>query len=339
MLVTSPISAGSLDGPLGTLVTLALALIVDRTLGEPPARIHPVVWIGATTNRLLRFAPRSGAARQLLFGGAIALGVTLLSGWLVWLLFSCAVPAAIAAVGAPSATSPGGGALALLDLAARAWVLKTLFAVSALGDAARAVRDALARHDLRAARDGLASLCSRDPAEFDEEALAAATIESVAENASDSIVAPLLCFLVLGLPATACYRAINTLDAMIGYRGRFEHLGKVTARLDDLANLIPARVTALLLLAGGALTGADARSGWRVLRRDAGRTPSPNAGWPMAAMAGLLGVALEKAGHYRLGDARAPLRPEKIDSAWRIVQLAIAVGLALAAAVLGALAL
>jgi len=163
--------------------------------------------------------------------------------------------------------------------------------------------------------------------------------ESVAENASDSIVAPLLCFLVLGLPATACYRAINTLDAMIGYRGRFEHLGKVTARLDDLANLIPARVSALLLLAGGALTGADARSGWRVLRRDAGRTPSPNAGWPMAAMAGLLGVALEKAGHYRLGDARAPLRPEKIDSAWRIVQLAIAVGLALAAALLGALAL
>jgi adenosylcobinamide-phosphate synthase len=328
------VAPSDLDGPLGTIGIVVAALAIDRVLGEPAARFHPVVWMGSLTARLVRTAPAGGAMAQLLYGTAIAIAVP-------------AVAALVTAVALHVLASFGRGleearavtpglltATALVDLAARAWILKTLFAVRALGDAAGVVRAALARQDLAGARRGLGSLCSRDPSALDAPALTAATVESVAENASDSIVAPLACFLVLGLPATAFYRAVNTMDAMIGYRGRFEYLGKAAARLDDLLNFVPARLTALLLLAGGWIAGADVRRGWLVLRRDGGRTESPNAGRPMAAMAGLLGVELEKAGHYRLGDPIEPLAPEKIPSAWRIVEVALITGLLSAAFVL-----
>jgi adenosylcobinamide-phosphate synthase len=109
---------------------------------------------------------------------------------------------------------------------------------------------------------------------------------------------------------------------MIGYRGQYEVLGKAAARLDDLANLVPARLTAGLLLLAGWLTGKDVAGGWRVLRRDAAKTPSPNGGRPMAVMAGLLGVRLEKKGAYALGDPIAPLTPAAVRDAWRLVVLA-----------------
>jgi adenosylcobinamide-phosphate synthase len=133
------------------------------------------------------------------------------------------------------------------------------------------------------------------------------------------------------VPGAVAYRAVNTLDARVGYRGRYEWLGKASARLDDLLNLVPARVTAVLLLVAGAVTGGDARRGAAVLLRDGGRTESPNAGRPMAAMAGILGVELEKVGHYRLGDPLGPVTADTIAAAWRV-----AAGAALAAAALSA---
>ena len=109
------------------------------------------------------------------------------------------------------------------------------------------------------------------------------------------------------------YRAVNTLDAMIGYHGRYEYLGKAAARLDDALNFVPARITAVLLLGAGFVSGYPSVRALKTWRRDAHTTESPNAGRPMAVMAGLLGVALEKDGHYRLGDALSPLVPENID--------------------------
>jgi adenosylcobinamide-phosphate synthase len=126
---------------------------------------------------------------------------------------------------------------------------------------------------------------------------------------------------LVGVPGAVAYRAINTLDAMIGYRGEYEALGKTAARLDDLANLIPARLTALLLLLAGFLRGDPVSEGWRILRRDGGKTPSPNGGRPMAALAGLLGVRLEKPGAYVLGDPVNPLTPATVRKAWRLIVL------------------
>ena len=153
-------------------------------------------------------------------------------------------------------------------------------------------------------------LVSRDTGDLDEAGVAAAAIESVAENLSDGVIAPALAYALGGLPAAMAYRAANTLDALWGYRDEeFEQLGKAAARLDDALNLLPARVSALAIVAAAAALRRPDVDAWRafeVWRADRGRTASPNAGHPMAAMAGALGVRLEKRGDYVLGDGLRP---------------------------------
>ena len=187
-----------------------------------------------------------------------------------------------------------------------ALVLKSTFAVRMLDREATRVYRGLKDGRLEDAKADLRSLVSRDTSGLTPELAAAATVESVAENTTDSFIAPWLAFAVFGVPGAVAYRAINTLDSMIGYHGIYEHLGKASARLDDLVNLAPARLTALLILAGGALGpgrfGA-ARKAWGVMWRYHARTESPNAGWTMSSMAGTLGVRLEKLGHYQIGDS------------------------------------
>jgi adenosylcobinamide-phosphate synthase len=162
--------------------------------------------------------------------------------------------------------------------------------------------------------------------------VAAATVESVAENTSDGLVAPLLYYAWGGLPGALAYRFTNTADSMLGYRdATYEWLGKAPARLDDLANLLPARISAGLILLAAALLGQDAGRAWRIWQRDAGRTASPNAGHPMSAMAGALGVELVKVGHYRLGVGGRPPAPEDIRRALHIMRTAVALCVALLA--------
>ncbi|MFL5263083.1 MAG: adenosylcobinamide-phosphate synthase CbiB [Anaeromyxobacteraceae bacterium] len=307
-----------LAGPLHAAAVLAAALAIDLALGEYPARLHPVVWMGRAISALERRAPRAGRALPFAYGVAMAV----------------VVPAAFA----------GGAALALraarahhpaLSFVAEALLLKATFAVRALGEAAAAVAVSLRGGDLGGARLALRSLCSRDASALGAPQIAAAAVESVAENASDSVVAPLLFWAVLGVPGAMAYRALNTLDARVGYRGRYEWLGKASARLDDVANLVPARLTAALLLAAGALRGGDLGRGVFTLLRDGSKTESPNAGRPMAAMAGLLGVELEKVGCYRLGGGLAPAGHATIAAAWRVAAVAALGAAALAAAASG----
>jgi len=281
-----------------------IAYALDRAFGEPPNAVHPVAWMGSLIARGKTWALRGPRLAQLTRGVVLALAVPSFFA-------ACAYALLRSAARAP-----------LLELALTVALLKPMFAVRSLGDAAFAVRDALDRHDLPAARRALGSLCSRRADDLNEEQLVAATIESVAENASDSIVAPLFFFACAGVPGAVFYRAVNTLDAMVGYHGTLEYAGKASARLDDLLNLVPARVTALLLLIAGLLSGQSPRGGARVLVRDARRTESPNAGWPMATMAGLLGVQLVKVDHYSLGDATRPLSTAQITAAWRVSSLA-----------------
>ncbi len=217
------------------------------------------------------------------------------------------VVAALAAL-AGWAVALAAARLGAFGLVLEALALKTTLALRGLATAASAVASDLERGDLAAARASVGrDLVSRPTTALDDTGVASAAIESVAENLTDSIVAPLAFYAVLGLPGAALYRAINTADAMIGYRdGDLEHFGKAAARLDDLLNLVPARLAALVLVVGAMIAGADARRAFAVMRRDRRRTASPNAGWTMAAMAGALDVALEKPGHYVLGDGPPP---------------------------------
>jgi adenosylcobinamide-phosphate synthase len=289
---------------LTALGVLGVALLLDRLAGEYPAALHPVVWMGRLTSALLRRAPAAGWWRQLLFGGLLTVTVVGL-----FTALACLVMFAVPKVH-------------FLALVPAALLLKSSLALTELGAAAERVQRPVEAGDLPAARAALRSLCSRDPDQLDGEAVLAAAVQSLAENASDSFVAPLFYYMLAGVPGAVAYRAINTLDAMIGYRGKYEALGKCAARLDDLANLLPARLTAGLLLLAGWLTRKDVAAGWRVLRRDGALTPSPNGGRPMAVMAGLLGVRLEKKGAYAQGDPVRPITPATVRDAWRLVVVA-----------------
>ena len=216
--------------------------------------------------------------------------------------------------------------------------LKSMLSVRGLACAASGVRDDLDRADLGAARGGVGrDLVSRPTGGLDAGQVTSATIESVAENLTDAFLAPLLFFVVFGLPGAVAYRVINTADAMVGYRdGPLLYFGRVAARLDDLLNLVPARLAALLIVVAAAIAGAAAAGALATMRRDHARTASPNAGWTMSAMAGALGVTLAKPGAYTLGAGPSP-SPADISRAVHL--LGIAAALAVTTVVAAALAL
>lgn len=266
---------------------LWLALAIDRWVGEPPARWHPVVWMGAWLGWAgPRIAPAVDARRPARFKPFVL-------GTLAWWAGAAMVfVAAWAVQWHVMRHLPWPVAALTLALA-----LKPLLAWRMLRDEVLAVEAALAE-SLDAGRARLAHLVSRDTQALDAGAVRESAIESLAENLNDSVVAPLFWFVLFGLPGAALYRFANTADAMWGYPGErggrcWAWAGKWAARLDDGLSWAPARLSALLI----ALAAWCWPSG---LAREARRTPSPNSGWPMAAMAGVLGVRLRKPGVYAL---------------------------------------
>jgi len=307
--------------PHGWPVALGMVLLaglIDVAAGELPAALHPVVWMGRLIDALQARLPRRRAAVQLVYGilvfvvvagiGAVAgAGFNLLLARLPWWL---ALPV---------------GAL----------VLKTTFSLRGLVVAGRDVQRDLGR-DLRAARADLAALVSRDR-ELPPREIVSAAVESLAENLNDSVVAPLFFFVLFGLPGALVYRAVNTMDAMIGYRGEYEYVGKAAARGDDALNWIPARLTALLLVALGSLRGT-ARAAWVALRTRPRPAPGPNKLVAISAMAGLLGVQLEKPGSYAVGLPERPLEAGVIGDAAVVVWVAGGLSLGTAACLAALLA-
>jgi len=285
-------------------LSLLLAVGLDLALGEPRSRWHPVAGFG----RGLRWLEGRVRERTVSRGaGALlaAVAVAWLLGWVT-----------------------GGIAkrLGWKGILLEAIALKVAFSARGLRDAAEAVHEALEAGRLDAARRLVGwHLVSRPVDGLSAAHVTSAAVESVAENLTDSVVAPLGCYALWGLPGAWAYRALNTADAMWGYRDpRYEHFGKPAARLDDLANLLPARLAAGMLAAGARLAGEDWRAALRVMRRDHGATASPNAGWTMGAMAGALAVGLEKPGIYRLGDSALPEPPAVIGRALRVFTAATA---------------
>jgi adenosylcobinamide-phosphate synthase len=307
-LQTSALEAGAM---------VVLAGLFDLLFGEPPTPVHPVAWIGHLISALERRRPLGRSGAEFLYGVVIVLVVCGVSGGVAWgLLYG----------------------LAQLPVWARlilgAYLLKTTFSLRGLVGAGRTVQRAL-ETDTAAAREELKALVSRNR-NLEPPQIVSATIESLAENLTDSVLAPLVAFALLGLPGAAVYRAINTMDAMIGYHGRYEFVGKAAARLDDLVNWLPARLAGLLLCL---IAFPRGRAAVTALWRDRRGVESPNAAWTMAPMAGALGVQLEKLDHYRLGLPERPLTPATIAQAirltWAAGWLSILVSGGLAVLVLG----
>ena len=249
---------------------VAAGLLADRLFGEPPAPVHPVVAFGRLMGRVERLLYRDSRAAGVAHA-AVGCGVGVAAGRLVG---STAVATWVAVAG------------------------------RALGAAAGAVGDALEAGDLAGARAVLPALVGRDPSALDEKEIARAVVESVAENTVDAVLAPVLWAAALGAPGALGYRAVNTLDAMVGHHSaRYEHYGWASARLDDVAGWVPARVTAALV---AGVRPASAGAVWAAVRTQAPAHPSPNAGVAEAAFAAALGLRL--GGENRYGD-RVELRP------------------------------
>ncbi len=269
-----------------------LAILLDVIFGDPPNRFHPTAWIGSFISWLMRFRPHGNRFPEFMYGSFIilvGLGLTASAGWMI-------------------------SRLASFFPTWAGWLIEGLFlkltvSLRGLDRAAREVQTALEKNNLPEAQRLLSwHLVSRDTSQLDESKVSSAAIESVAENASDGIIAPLFFFAIGGLPAAFAYRFANTADSMLGYHdAEREWLGKVPARLDDVLNFIPARLTALFIILSAFVSGADGKEAWRTMWHDARVTASPNAGIPMSTMAGALGVELEKINHYILGRGlRAP---------------------------------
>jgi adenosylcobinamide-phosphate synthase len=317
-----------------TLTVVLIALAVEARVGWPDAlfrRIgHPVTWMGALIAGLDRRLNRDGdrpASRRVAGVGALAV------------LLAVTVAAAVAVERGLGLLGPVVGTV-LTGIAA-----SSLFAQKSLHDHVAAVRDALAAEGLEGGRRAVSMIVGRNPATLDAHGVARAAIESLAENMSDGVVAPVFWTAVAGLPGGAAYKAINTADSMIGHRTpRHDAFGWASARLDDLVNLPASRLSGALIVAAAAtLPGCDAAAAARAVRRDARHHRSPNAGWPEAAMAGALGLRLNGPRTYGdtmvedrwMGEGRAEATAADIDRALRLYRRVLVIE---AAAIAGLLA-
>ena len=318
-----------------TIVLAALGgFVLDALLGDPDWMPHPVVFMGraitALEHRLRARFPATPEGE--LWGGRVLaavlpLGTLVLSGVVCW---------------GAEALHPALG-LAVQTL----WAWQAL-AAKGLAQESRRVYEELIRGDLPAARRAVSRIVGRDTEALSAEGVAKAAIETVAENASDGVIAPLFWFLLGGAPLALAYKAVNTMDSMVGYKNeRYLYFGRAAAHLDDAANYMPSRLAALLWVAAAALTGCDSAGAWRIWRRDRRQHASPNSAQTESACAGALGVQLAGPASYfgeyypkpTLGDPLRPVEPNDILRADRMMYaaslLALGLGLALRTAMCG----
>jgi adenosylcobinamide-phosphate synthase len=287
---------------LELIYILLLALLLDIALGEPPNAVHPVVWMGHVIATLIRVCRNWRPLPQFLWGmwvSLLTLGLFFAPVYflMIWLRHFNLIAFVIA------------GAI----------LFKTSFSLRGLWQAAVKIKHLLESDKLPEARFELRALVSRNTSNLSRTQMVSATVESVAESSCDSFFAPLFYFAFLGVPGAIGYRVVNTLDAMIGKHGQYEYTGKFAARVDTVVNFIPAHLAALCIVLSSRIQRANAGQSWRIMWRDARKTLSPNAGWTMSAMAGALGVQLEKVGFYQLGDVQRSLKTGDIDLSIKIV--------------------
>ena len=304
------------------LITAAAGFALDLLLGDPERVPHPVVYMGRAISSLektlRRLFPKTDKGE--LAAGAV-LAVVMSAGTLTLTALACFVLGKI---------HP-----ALRWTAEIIWCWQAL-AMRGLRDETIKVRDKLDADTLDSARRQVSRVVGRDTAALSPEGVTKAAVETVAENFSDGVIAPLFWMLIGGAPLALCYKAINTMDSMVGYKNeKYLYFGSTPARLDDLANFIPARISALLLILSAALCGHDAKNAYKIWRRDRRKHESPNSAQTESAMAGALGVRLAGPASYfgvihekpSIGDALRPIEPEDITRANRLMYAGSFLGL------------
>ena len=293
-----------------SLSIICFALVLDFTLGDPKNKYHPTAWIGSLIAKLTPICKSSsdnleklGGITLIIFACFIVGGILVLFDFGINLITIDYLSAIISVI--------VGGIL-----------LKTTLAIKGMEKHALAVVDSLETNDISSARDNLSMIVKRNTKNLDKNHVFSGVVESVSENTVDGITGPLFYFGLFGLPGAFIYRVINTADSMIGYKTTiFKNIGWFAANCDKILNFLPARLTGLAMILSAMILGHDWKESYKIMIRDGRKTSSPNAGYPMAAIAGALGTKIEKINHYSLGDGKVEFSKAHVKSAISLMKL------------------
>ena len=296
---------------LESILVVLFALIIDFKVGDPRSRFHPTVLVGGMIERLVPLTKNCLPKIQKIWGIVLVIFVASVVSFSLFLL----------QIGIDSIPF-SSLVLFLVSIAIGAPLLKTTIAIHSMESHARAVIDAVEKNDLETARTKLAMIVKRNTKNFDKNHIISGTIESIGENTVDGITGPLFYFAFFGLPGAFVYRAINTIDSMIGYKTTFfKHVGWFGANCDKILNYLPARITGLVMILSAIILRINWKNSFQIMRRDGLKPASPNSGYPMAAMAGALGTRFEKINDYTIGNGDSELTKTHITSAIKMMKV------------------
>lgn len=291
-------------------IILFLAIIFDRIIGELPESIHPTVWIGkliAFLENIFKSTNCKNKYRDFLFGSLATFITLLVVGVIAFFVDKCIM----------LLPSP-------LNYIIYGFLLSTTIGYKSLFEFCKKPIEYIKNGDLEGARKAVQHIVSRDALKLDKEHVLSAAVESLSENITDSIIGALFYAIFFGLPGAFVYRAINTLDAMIGYKNeKYLWYGKLAARLDDIANFIPSRIAGILLIITAPFYKGDVKKAIYGFLKEANKVPSPNSGYTMATLANALNITLEKIGYYKLGSGKIDV--EKSLNAFKAVDYTVVV--------------
>ena len=295
---------------LESVIIVGFALLLDFAAGDPKNKYHPTVWIGKLIAKLTPLAKNNSGKKELLGGILVVCTVvSIVSTLLVFL-----------EIGINLITIDLVSLLASIIIGTI--LLKTTIAIKGMEKHALNVADSLEKSDLDSARDHLSMIVKRDTKDLDENHITSAVLESVSENTVDGVTGPLFYYAFFGLPGAFVYRVINTVDSMIGYRtSMFKNIGWFGANCDKVLNYVPSRLTGLVMILSALILGYNWKESFHIMKRDSKKLDSPNAGYPMSALAGAIGVKFEKINHYTIGDGNIQFTRSNITTAITLMKV------------------
>ena len=295
---------------LESIIIVGFALLLDFLAGDPKTKYHPTAWMGKLIASLVPFTKSNSAKRELI-GGIFLVSITVIT--------ICAV-LAVLDIGINLLTIDI--VTLIISIAIGSILLKTTIAIRGMQKHALAVVDAVEEGDLDSARNHLSMIVKRVTKNLDKNHILSGVLESVSENTVDGVTGPLFYYAIFGLPGAFVYRAINTIDSMVGYKtSLFKNVGWFGAKCDTVLNYAPSRLTGLVMILSALVLGYNWKESLYIMRRDSRKLESPNAGFPMAALAGALGARLEKMDYYTIGNGSVEFTKSHVVSAITLMKV------------------
>jgi adenosylcobinamide-phosphate synthase len=299
------------------ILAVILAIAIDFALGDPRNKYHPTVWIGTLIGKLVPLVRSTNTKLEKMGGFILVISITTLVSVLVF-----AFNSELQQLESLNFVGLSKILVIIITILSVGFLLKTTIAIKGMEQHASKIMNALLKNDLEDARAKLSMIVKRNTKNLDRQHITSATLESISENTVDGITGPLFYFAILGLVGSFVYRTVNTIDSMIGYKTvLFRNLGWFGANCDKILNFVPSRLTSLIMILASMIVGGHWRDSLEIMRRDGPKTESPNAGYPMATMAGALGVRFEKLDHYTLGDGISEITEKHIKTAISIMKI------------------